>query len=152
MNATAVATALYTAFANRDGAAMAALYAPDGVFEDPAFGVLTGAQAGVMWQMLCTRGRDLRLEWQLLQATETTAEVRWVATYTFAATGRKVRNDIVAALRVQDGRIVEHRDVFDFAAWARQALGPVWALPGMVWLSQRLIRAAALRGLRAWRV
>lgn len=152
MNATAVATALYTAFAARDGAAMAKLYAPTARFEDAAFGVLTGEEAGRMWQMLCTRGRDLQLEWQILQASETTAEVRWIATYTFAATGRKVRNDIHATLQVRDGQIVDHRDVFDFAVWARQALGPLWALPGVVVLSQKLIRTAARRGLAKWQV
>ena len=36
----------YAAFDRRDGAAMAALYAPDGHFRDPVFGDLTGAEAG----------------------------------------------------------------------------------------------------------
>lgn len=151
MNATAVATTLYTAFAARDGAAMARLYAPDAQFSDAAFGRLTGEQAGRMWQMLCKRGRDLELTWELVHATETTAQVKWVATYTFAATGRKVCNRIDATLQVRDGKIVQHVDVFDFASWVRQALGPVWALPGVVVVSQKLLQTAARRELARWR-
>jgi ketosteroid isomerase-like protein len=37
---------LYEAMDRHDGDAMARLYAPDGRFEDPAFGELSGAEAG----------------------------------------------------------------------------------------------------------
>ena len=40
----------YSAFARGDGDAMAACYAPDVTFEDPAFGELHGAEAGSMWR------------------------------------------------------------------------------------------------------
>ena len=41
---------------------MAKLYAPDGRFKDPAFGELSGAEAGDMWRMLTGRSEDLRVD------------------------------------------------------------------------------------------
>lgn len=114
----------YTAFAARDGAAMAACYHPEATFSDPVFEGLRGAEIGAMWTMLCERGTDLRVEWT---AAEDTAH--WEAWYTFSATGRKVHNVIDARFAFRDGLIVEHVDTFDFWRWSRQALGaPGWAL------------------------
>ena len=45
----------YAAFNAKDGATMAACYAPDARFHDPVFGDLTGEQAGAMWRMLTGR-------------------------------------------------------------------------------------------------
>ena len=41
---------------------MASLYAPDARFRDPAFGELSGEEAGDMWRMLTVAGEDLRVE------------------------------------------------------------------------------------------
>ena len=48
---------LYAAFGRRDGAAMAACYAPNATFVDPVFD-LRGTEIGAMWTMLCERGRE----------------------------------------------------------------------------------------------
>lgn len=122
--------AFYTAFAERDGDAMAASYRPDGRFSDPVFPALSGAEAGDMWRMLCERGADLRVEHSDLRAGEAPGEVlvHWEAWYTFSTTGRSVHNLIDARFLVEDGQIVEHADHFDFWLWSRQALG----LPGML--------------------
>ena len=116
---------LYDAMNRHDGEAMAQLYAPDGRFHDPAFGELSGAEAGDMWRMLTGRATDL--------------------------TGRPVVNDIHASFRVRDGRIVEHDDSFSFSRWARQALGPtglILGLPPMNLLVRRRARGdlAEFRG------
>ena len=111
----------YAAFDRRDGTAMAAMYAPDGHFRDPVFGDLTGAEAGAMWRMLTRTARDLKVE----LAEHDDASARWIATYTFAATGRPVVNDVRATFRFADGLIVDHVDEFSFWKWSRQALGPV---------------------------
>src|ERR1700709_2284729 len=52
---------LYAAFADRNGAAMTACYAPDAHFRDPAFGDLEGDDVGAMWRMLTGRARDLEI-------------------------------------------------------------------------------------------
>ena len=66
---------LYAAFDRRDGAAMAALYAPDGHFRDPVFGDLTGAEAGAMWRMLTRTARDLKVE----LAEHDDSSAHWIA-------------------------------------------------------------------------
>lgn len=119
---------LYEAMDRHDGEAIARLYDPDGRFSDPAFGELSGAEAGDMWRMLTGRAEDLSVELAEHSAEGDTGTARWIARYTFTRTGRPVVNDVRARFRFRDGRIVEHRDSFPFWAWARQALGP----PGLV--------------------
>ncbi len=136
----------YRGLAEGDGEKMAACYSDDVVFEDPAFGELCGEDARDMWRMLCERSSDLSVRHTVLTSTETTATVNWIANYTFS-TGRSVRNDITATMRVADGLIVDHRDVFDLWAWCRQALG----IPGLVlgWSPpmQRKVRSTARENL-----
>jgi ketosteroid isomerase-like protein len=135
---------LYEAMDRHDGDAMAKLYAPDGRFRDPAFGELTGAEAGDMWRMLTGRSEDLRVELAEHEADDDTGTARWIATYTFR-TGRPVTNDIRAEFRFRDGKITEHRDSFSFWRWSRQALGPVGLALG--WTP--LLRAAVRKRARA---
>lgn len=135
---------LYEAMDRHDGDAMAKLYAPDGRFRDPAFGELTGAEAGDMWRMLTGRSEDLRVELAEQEADGDTGTARWIATYTFR-TGRPVTNDIRAEFRFRDGKITEHRDSFSFWRWSRQALGPVGLALG--WTP--LLRAAVRKRARA---
>ncbi|MBF3199877.1 nuclear transport factor 2 family protein, partial [Pseudomonas aeruginosa] len=42
----------YQAFQRLDGEAMAACYAPQATFHDPAFGELRGREVGDMWRLL----------------------------------------------------------------------------------------------------
>jgi ketosteroid isomerase-like protein len=120
----------YGAFAARDGAAMAACYAPDVRFSDPVFPDLRGEEAGAMWRMLTERGTDLTVELAEHEAGDESGSARWIARYTFTQTGRPVVNDVRASFRFADGLIAEHHDDFDFHRWARQALGPVGLLLG----------------------
>ena len=135
----------YGAFDEKDGETMAACYAPDARFEDPAFGELTGEEPGAMWRMLTGRAEDLSVELAEHDADEATGTARWIATYTFGATGRHVVNDIRAEFRfADDGRFAEHVDRFSFWRWSRQALGPVGLMLG--W--SPLLRAATRRRAR----
>ncbi len=114
----------YEAFDAHDGDTMAACYAPEARFEDPAFGELRGEEVGGKWRMLTGRATDLRVELHEHQADESAGSAHWIARYTFS-TGRPVVNDIHASFRFDDGLIAEHVDRFDFGRWARQALGPM---------------------------
>jgi ketosteroid isomerase-like protein len=134
---------LYDAMNRHDGEAMANLYEPDGRFSDPAFGELTGEEAGDMWRMLTGRAEDLRVELAEHETQGDTGSARWIARYTFTRTGRPVVNDVRAAFRFHDGRIAEHDDSFSFWGWARQALGPaglILGLPGVSGIVQRRAR------------
>ncbi len=145
-----VITSLYEALDRHDGDAMAALYADGAKFSDPVFGPLDADQVRAMWRMLCKRGKDLRVETSNLQVDGESGTVHWDAYYTFAATKRHVHNSIDASIRVVDGKIVEHHDVFSFWRWSRQALG----VPGMVlgWSGalRGKVRAKAHEGLAAF--
>ena len=125
-----VVDAFYRALADRDGEVMANSYHPDAVFEDPAFGVLSGPDAGDMWRMLCSSDTDLRLTHTIEEEAQDSVVTNWIAEYTFTTTGRAVRNDVTATMKFRDGKIIDHRDHFDFWKWSSQALGTPGKLLG----------------------
>ena len=136
---------LYAALGQKDGDAMAALYAADATFEDPAFGELRGPEVGGMWRMLTARATDLAVRLDYVRADDNSASARWVAEYTFTATGRRVRNVGQANFSLRDGVIHGHVDSFPFWRWSRQALGgPGWLLG---WTP--LLRSKVRRNARA---
>jgi ketosteroid isomerase-like protein len=137
----------YTAFQQRDGAAMAACYHPEVRFSDPVFTDLEGERAGAMWKMLTERGKDLRVEYRDVRATERAGAAHWEAWYTFSGTGRKVHNVIDASFEFRDGKIIRHTDSFDLHRWAGQALGLTGKLLGGTALLQNKIRGMAAKNL-----
>jgi len=141
----------YDALGRRDAAAMIACYAPDATFSDPAFPALDAAGAAAMWRMLCARGKDLAVVASDIEADASDGRAHWVATYTYAATGRRVENRIDATFAFRDGLIVRHEDRFDFWRWLWQALGVKGALVGLLPPVQRAVRAQAARALADWR-
>ena len=144
----ALIESFYGAFAEGDGAGMAACYAPDVQFGDPVFPDLRGARAGAMWRMLTEAGGgDVRIELLEHEAGDDTGSAHWRAHYTFTETGRPVVNDIHASFRFADGLIREHRDRFSFHRWARQALGPAGLLLGWTPMLQATVRRRAARRL-----
>lgn len=120
---------LYEGLDRHDGNAMAACYAADANFHDPAFGDLHGAEVGGMWRMLTSRAEDLDVELRDHDADDRTGSAHLIARYTFTQTGRPVVNDIRASFVFAGGLISHHVDEFPFGRWARQALGPMgWAI------------------------
>ncbi|HLL06745.1 MAG TPA: nuclear transport factor 2 family protein [Myxococcaceae bacterium] len=136
-------TDFYSAFQRRDADAMAACYHPEAEFSDAVFVGLRHGGVTSMWRMLCERGKDLRLEFRDIQADERTGRAHWEAYYTFSATGRKVHNIIDAEFEFRDGKILRHRDRFDFHRWSRQALGTSGLLLGWTPLLRNKVRSTA---------
>lgn len=119
-----VVTKFYSAFQKLDYATMQSCYADNAVFQDPAFGDLTGEEVKAMWEMLAKNAKNFSLVFSDIKSEDDEyITCKWVATYTFSATGRNVVNKIQAYLRIQDGKITEHTDYFNFWAWSRQAMG-----------------------------
>jgi ketosteroid isomerase-like protein len=142
---------LYAAFAECNGSAMTACYAPDAHFCDPAFGDLEGDDIGAMWRMLTGRAKDLVIELHEHEAGEESGSAHWIARYTFS-TGRAVVNDIQASFRFDgEGRIVDHVDEFDFRRWAKQALGPSGTLVALLPPLRAKARAKALEQLTTFK-
>ena len=81
--------ALYTALDRHDGEAAAACYTDDAVFEDPAFGRLSGGAVKDMWRMLTERSDDLAVTLGDHGVADDgrTGWAHWSATYTFTEHG-----------------------------------------------------------------
>jgi limonene-1,2-epoxide hydrolase len=99
---------------------------PDIRFTDPAFPGLKGQEALAMWDFI-SNGDISSLEFKIHDVVGDTVYGSWEAHYTL--NGRKIHNKIRSKLTVKDGKIVAHRDVFDFDAWAKQALPPFVYMP-----------------------
>lgn len=141
--------AFYTAFQQRDYAAMNACYHDNILFTDPVFTNLIGHEARAMWHMLCERGQDLQITFSQVQADQLLGSAHWEATYTFS-TGRQVHNVIEATFQFQDGKIASHEDRFDLWKWTRMALGGSAGLLGWSPMVQNKVRATAKKGLDAF--
>jgi ketosteroid isomerase-like protein len=137
----------YGAFAARDGAAMAACYAPDVTFSDPVFQNLKGPEAGAMWRMLTSRATDLRVDLLEHEADDGNGSAHWRAHYTYTQTGRPVVNDVHATFRFAGGLIAEHVDEFNLYAWQRQALGTTGTLLGWTPIMRGAVRKRARAAL-----
>lgn len=118
----------YTCFKNKDIKGMQDCYADTATFNDAVFKNLSAVQVRKMWEMLIKSGKDLHLEFSNISADDHRGKAEWVANYTFSATGNKVENHIKASFILENGKIINHHDDFNFYKWAKQALG----LPGLL--------------------
>ena len=140
----AALTRFFDAFARRDGAAMAAMYAPEATFDDPVFS-LRGTDIGRMWIGLTKGAKDLSIAYAVARAGDGDGTVEWTARYLFGGKNPVV-NVIRSEIELRDGLIVRQKDTFDFPRWAAQALG----LPGKLlgrfdWFRRRVSATAAAR-------
>jgi len=141
----------YTAFANSDAAQMCECYHPNIQFRDPAFGLLKGNEVCQMWKMLIERSNgNLKVDLSDVEADEHTGSARWVATYNFSQTNRKVINTVAAKFLFQDGLIIKHTDDFDIWKWSKQALGIKGLLLGWTGFLQNKIQKQARMSLKKY--
>ena len=141
----------YSAFQNRDAAAMAALYHPEAQFQDEVF-ILKGEDIGHMWSMLCERGKDMTLTFTNVEScAPEQVTCHWEPIYTFSATGRKVHNKVDTTMVFKDGKIWQQRDVFSFWRWASQALGVPGMLLGWTPLLKNKVQKTAQQNLDAFK-
>ena len=137
----------YTCFQNKDFKGMQACYAEEVIFNDAVFKNLNAKEVKAMWHMLITKGKDLRIEFSVISATENTAKAHWDAYYTFSATGKKVINRIDANFEIENGKIVKHTDNFNFYIWAKQAFGLTGMLLGWTSFLNKKVSAQAMKNL-----
>jgi hypothetical protein len=130
---------------------MAACYAPDARFSDPAFPDLRGDEIGDMWRMLCEAAPELTVEHSEVTADDARGRARWDARYPFGPGKRAVHNVITAEFEFADGRIVRHTDTFDFWRWSRMALGPIGLLLGWTPILRGRVQATVAKQLARWR-
>lgn len=142
----------YSAFSRKDYKGMQECYADHAVFNDAIFKDLNSEQVKAMWEMLITKGKDLRIERSHIWADETKGSAHWDAYYTFSTTGNQVVNRIDAYFEFKDGKIVKHTDTFNFHTWARQALGISGLLLGWTNFLKKKISKTAIKNLEAFRL
>ena len=150
MDHSTLITQFYTAFQQKDFETMATLYHPEATFKDAAFDLKSGKEAGAMWKMLLTAGKDLRIEFKDVKVEGEKGYAHWEAWYTFSKTGRKVHNVIDAQFEFKDGLIYRHRDHFDFWRWSRQALGLTGWLLGWSGFLKNKVHLTAMKGLQSF--
>lgn len=141
----------YTAFQQKDAAGMKACYSPKVIFNDPVFRNLDYDGVTAMWEMLLKNGKDLALEFEVLEENEQAAKAKWVATYTFSRTKRKVVNEIMATFKIEEGKIIQHTDQFDFHKWSSQALGMSGKLLGWTSFLKHKVSENAMDSLAKYR-
>lgn len=142
-----VISSFYRAFQQRDAAGMNACYHPDVHFSDPVFPDLRGDRARAMWEMLCARAKELKVEFRDVAADGDRGSAHWEAWYPFSGSGRRVHNVIDASFEFRDGLIVRHVDRFDLHRWASQAMGLPGKLLGGTGFMQGAIRKKAAGSL-----
>lgn len=140
----------YSAFAKRDAQTMITCYHPQVRFSDPVFVDLDARETAGMWRMLCERAQEFSLEFSDVKVDGDSGSAHWEARYLFSTTGRKVHNIIDAEFRFADGKIIEHRDHFDFHRWSRQALGLPGVLLGWTGMLRNKVRGQARKGLEIY--
>jgi ketosteroid isomerase-like protein len=139
----------YTAFQQLDHKGMNECYDEDIIFSDPVFLTLRGDEVRYMWEMLCTNARDFSLRFSDIELLdEEYATCRWIASYTFSKTGRKVVNNIKAYMKLKDGKIIEHSDAFRLSTWIGQALGWKGVMFGWTGFMKRAVQKNARKNLQ----
>jgi hypothetical protein len=147
MNSTeSLITNFYTAFLNKDFRSMQECYLPDARFSDAVFTSLSSQEVKAMWHMLSLGAKDLKLEFDSVNAGELKGSCNWTAEYTFSLTKRKVINQIHAEFEFSEGKILRHYDNFNFYRWARQTFGITgWLLGWTVYLKKKVRFASGKR-------
>ena len=141
-----IAERFYDAVSVADHHTMGLMYAPTATFSDPVFPMLSGPEAGLMWEMLLTRSKDFSVSYNVRE-DDSRAEVVWVARYRFGRKSRQVENRVRTEMTFQAGRIVRQVDRFSFWTWSRQALGAPGLLLGWTPLIQKKVQAEAQQQL-----
>ncbi|EAQ63302.1 hypothetical protein MED121_00110 [Marinomonas sp. MED121] len=131
----------YQAFQKLDYKTMASCYHKDAEFGDEVFD-LQNKEIHAMWHMLCEKAKDFKLTYVISQ-NGSQPIVTWQANYTFSQTGRSVENIITASFKFKDGKIINHKDSFDFWRWSRQALGMSGLLLGWSAVFKNKVKSTA---------
>lgn len=138
----------YTAFSNGDANQMCECYDTNIKFSDPVFGLLKGNDVCKMWKMLLKKNKgNIKIDFSEIKADEYKGSARWVATYNFSGTNRKVINSVYAQFQFKEGLIIKHTDDFDIWKWAKQAFGLKGILLGWTGFMQKRIQKKALSAL-----
>ncbi len=137
----------YEAFRRKDYKCMQQCYSNDARFNDPVFQNLDAHEVKAMWEMLCLNAKDFELTYNHVKSDGEMGRAEWIARYTFSTTGKKVINRIKSTFNFKDGKIIEHKDDFNFYSRSSQALGLPGIILGWTPVIKRKVRMKARRSL-----
>ena len=144
-------SSFYKAFQEGNGEAMASMYHPDAQFSDPVFQKLNESEVGAMWKMLIERSKgDLKITLHSIEESEGEVSCIWEANYAFSKTGRRVHNMIKSTMIFLDGKIIDHKDHFNFWKWSGMALGTSGLLLGWSPIVKNKVKGIAQKGLNEY--
>jgi len=144
-------TTFYEAFQSHNAKEMADHYHEKATFSDPVFTHLNAQQVRAMWHMLVERADgDLNITFHDVQTHGKVQKCTWEAQYHFRKTNRPVHNIIRSEMTFEDGKIIKHKDTFDFWKWSRMALGWPGILLGWTPLLKNKVRSQAQYALNKY--
>lgn len=114
----------YDSFSQRNAEGMNECYHQECQFQDPVFGYLFADKVKMMWSMLMSnKDSDLKISYEIVEASETKGRVNWRAEYSYGPKKRKVVNLVQSEFTFKDSLIFKQKDTFNLWKWSSQALG-----------------------------
>jgi ketosteroid isomerase-like protein len=138
---------LFSSLARGDFRSAGDCYCGDAMFKDIAFDLKGRDDITAMWHLVCSK--DTKVSFRDIRADDRNGTAHWDALYRFSKTGRLVHNRIHSTFTFQNGTILVHHDHSNRWIWARQALGPLAAIP--LTSFPFILRWIAARELKAFR-
>lgn len=138
----------FEAFQNKDFKTMQHCYAHNAHFYDPVFEHLNAFEVAKMWEMLLKNASDMSIEYSIIGEKEHRVWANWEATYTFSLTGRKVLNKVSSEFFLENGKIINQKDSFNFYKWAIQVFGSQGRLLGWTVFFKQKVQNTAQKNLK----
>ena len=147
MNSKEIAIKFYDAFSAANIDVLKQLYDKKLIFNDNIFVNLDYNETISMWSSLLVGNKNMSIKYEIKKYSEKYVEVEWIADYLFTSTNRNVKNIILAKMEIDQGKIINHTDNFDFYKWSQMAFGITGALIGWTSFFKNKVRTEAYNKL-----
>ena len=147
MNSKEIAIKFYDAFSAANIEVLKQLYDKKLIFNDNIFVNLDYNETISMWSSLLVGNKNMSIKYEIKKYSEKYVEVEWIADYLFTSTNRNVKNIILAKMEIDQGKIINHTDNFDFYKWSQMAFGITGVLIGWTSFFKNKVRTEAYNKL-----
>lgn len=128
----------YKALSKGDYQKVNSLYHDDAKYRDEIFD-LRGKEINALWYTATRPEMNLIAHCKSLKVDGDRVTTDWNISYTIDTLNRKVELDETGVFQFQDGKIINHKDSYDFWSWCAQSLGFIGkALGWSQWLKNRV--------------
>ena len=147
MNSKEIAIKFYDAFSAANIDVLKQLYDKKLIFNDNIFVNLDYNETISMWSSLLVGNKNMSIKYEIKKYSEKYVEVEWIADYLFTSTNRNIKNIILAKMEIDQGKIINHTDNFDFYKWSQMAFGITGVLIGWTSFFKNKVRTEAYNKL-----